>query len=457
MGLLSIIDEGAKEFTPSVPINTGTMYDLMTGSAIRGVDGKWIISGGLTNSIMGVQGRGNTYKSTCSGSFIARALGIYKDVEGLIVDSEDSISKDIERVQRFAGEFSGFFNINECVRFLSGGINDIGTVFEKIRELCESKHVNRKEYLIETPYVNILTGKPVMAWLPTIVFIDTYSEMFSIDENMMLEEGLDDKKNKTIYLVDGNKKTMFIRALRRWCEQYGLYVIATAHTGDNTSIDSYGPVAKQLQYMKQSDKLKNVGSKFDKLTIPLVQTMNPTILVDSDKSCMYPNGDSTPNNDINEVILMVQRCKKNIAGLGIPFVVSQSDGLLNSVTNYHYLKSNNYFGLNGSKIKHQPTLLPDTTVSRNTIRRQESESYELRRALDITAQYCYIKQHWNTGAIKELDFSLSPNELYDKLNSNGVKWNDILNSRGHWVYSKECAYGEREYLSVFDVVELLNK
>jgi hypothetical protein len=456
MKLLDGICDVAKGGMTTATFNTNTLFDFMVGSSSKGIDGKWLINGGLTNTIMGIQGRNNTYKSTMGASLAMRTMGLYPEIEAVVVDTEDSLSRDHSRISRFSGEYN--VDVENRIKFVSGAHNDINTVYGVIRHICDLKLKNKKELTIETPFIDDTTGKRMVSWIPTILFIDSISELYSKEEDDMLSDGgLDDKKNKTIYMVDGNKKTVFIRALRRYCEQYGILVIVTAHTGNNNAnLDSYGPVSKQMQYMKQSDRIKNAGAKFEKLTIPLVQTMNPSILQDTEKKAMYKLNDITPDADINEIILSVQRCKGNIAGINIPFVVSQSNGLLNTVSNYHFLKSNNYYGLNGSKIKHQPSFLPSKTISRNSIRTDEA-SYEVRRALELSAQYCYLKQYWNTNAITEVDFSLSPIELYENINKSGSKWNDILNSRGHWAYNKDCTHGDREYMSIFDVLSLIKK
>ena len=77
---------------------------------------------------------------------------------------------------------------------------------------------------------------------------------------------------------------------------------------------------------------------------------------------------------------------------------------------------NNYFGLNGNKQKQQPFLMPDTTISRNTVRQIAGSSPQVRRALELAAQYCFIKNNWNTRDL-HVDFSMDPNKVCDILNS----------------------------------------
>jgi hypothetical protein len=102
-------------------------------------------------------------------------------------------------------------------------------------------------------------------------------------------------------------------------------------------------------------------------------------------------------------------------------------------------------------MKQQPFLMPDLTISRNTIRELGESNYQLRRALELAAQYCYIKHNWNTSEYP-VRFDIEPQKLFDTLNSDKNKnvISDILNSRGYWTYTKT----EHPYMDLFKVLEL---
>ena len=150
----------------------------------------------------------------------------------------------------------------------------------------------------------------------------------------------------------------------------------------------------------------------------------------------------------------MERCKTAGAGTTTPFVASQTKGFLNAVTNYHYLRLNNYFGLNGNKQKQQPFLTPDITISRNTVRSIASSSPQLRRALELAAQYCFIKNNWDTRTM-HVDFSMEPAKVFDILNSDKKKTlvQDILNTRGYWTYDKDAL----PYMSLIRMLELVKQ
>ena len=129
-------------------------------------------------------------------------------------------------------------------------------------------------------------------------------------------------------------------------------------------MNSFMPPAKQMQYMKQSDKLKNVGSNFTFLTTALIQTLKASVLQDSNKECLYPTQFST-DMEVNRVDTAMVRCKNNAAGNQLPFILSQYQGILNSVTNFNYLRDHKDFGLIPSGNRgFAPLLMKDKIVGR---------------------------------------------------------------------------------------------
>ena len=54
-----------------------------------------------------------------------------------------------------------------------------------------------------------------------------------------------------------------------------------------------------------------------------------------------------------------------------------------------------------------------------------------------------------------MDMTMDPKVLFDLLIANkSLKVNDILNTTGRWSYSKKPT---REYMSIFDVIERIQK
>ncbi len=439
---------------PMHTFNTGTVFDLMTGKAVRGHDNKWYITGGLSNHINGLYGINNCFKSTCMDGLAGRVTAIYgADTE--IYDTEGSKDMALQDFVRRSGSLGPEIDLNNVVMF-SAAEQSLGKIFSHIKEICETKAKNKKDFIIETPFVDIMTGKPQVGWVPTIVYIDSFSEAFSDNEEDLLnKEGIEGGKTQTWAMVDGGKKTVFIRQIRKYCETHGLILICTAHVGGNIDMsNSYLPPPKKSQHMKQSESLKNVGSKFYSLTKTLVNVHSPTILLDGNKEPMYCHG-NTPQSDINQVLMKMIRCKSNLSGPSFPMVFSQIHGFLSTVTYYHYLKQNGYRGLVGNKVSHNCAFKPDISLSRNTLREKAATDYELRRAIELCGQMVFLQNYWIP--IPELmdTWNMDPNDFWEALSKkHSAKISDILNSRGYWTPN---GVGERPYMSIFDVMELLKK
>ena len=440
---------------PQFLFNTGTLYDLMTGSYHQGVDGKWYLSGGMGAFINGAHGFGNTYKSTFFNGLIAGILRIYPKSREILIDTESV--KDKERLASLSASiltsdlYEAYAELRDRITFKSGAESDLGETYELLKKYIEIREKNVTKMKQAYPFLDFRTGKPFVGWYPFIWFFDSFTELQSAEAEVMLDskEGFEDSKNKTIHLVEGNKKTVFTSHIRRVAEKFGTIVCATAHTGDNTSMNPMAPPTKQLHHMKQSDKIKGVGSKFEMLTQTLCQTTGVTNLQDSNKEALFPNG-PTPDADLNEVAIVMQRNKTNISGTRVSFVCSQSEGMLPDVSNLHYLRTNDYVGLIGGPSKPTNTLVlyPDVPFSRKDFRAKVAKDYKLARALELTAQFQFIKNNWNISKLP-VNVTQSVEEVYTKLKSHKTMTLDrVLSSTGYWTLDKT----KREYLSLFDIL-----
>lgn len=443
---MEVVDSG-----DSVAFNTGTRYDLATGIFQPGVDGEWYLNGGLSAHINAFVAPNGNFKSTIANSLIMRATGIYNNSETMINDTENSLDKNKERAVNMAEELAG--NIStENILWMKGIDYDLDTWDEFIKSYCTKKEAAQKDYMVETPFIDPVTLKPLKVWIPTFVFCDSISELVSSGEEELIDgaksKGIGDSKANTVYMLDGNKKTLFIRTMRRRCQKYGLIFVCTGHYDKTIQMDMYNPNPKETLFAKQDWKLKGCGSKM-KFLSSIYARMAASVLVDSNKESLYADG-LTPAKDIHEVDIVLERCKTANAGEMFPFVCSQSKGLLNAVSDYHYLRLNEYYGLEGNKQRQQVALLPDVTISRNTVRELATAKPQLRRALEICAGLCYIKNNWNCAQYP-YDFNITPSKLFEKLTADKNKTlvDEILNSRGYWTYGK-C---DIPYMSLFTIME----
>lgn len=442
-----LLDAFKKEQTVVRPyMNTGTLYDVASGAFRPSIDGHMFLDGGLS-SYMGIAGRGQTYKSSIAGSLLAKALTIHPAAEGYIYETEGNVS-GVQRYDELAGT-----TISDRLVFKTSVDLNLTQFYDEFSKICEEKEKHKKDYLVESPFADVVTGKPLKVWIPTFLLIDSFSRARSekgdtqFDNNDVSDSGMN-----TMWMSEGNIKSRINSDLPTRAARCGIYAISVAHMGDNMSMDQFSPPSKQMQFMKQTDKLKNVGSNFTLLTTALIQTLKAQLLQDSNKNCLYPTpGDSNPR-ELSQVDVGIIRNKNNMSGAIIPFISSQSQGLIEELTDLTFLRNNKNYGLSvkGNNQGFSPVLTPEISFSRNNVRTKCKEDYELKRALEILAQLCFIQSLWSTSKLPSY-FMTKPEEIAEFLYKNNNTAQRILNSTGSWSTSKQ----DREVLSVYDILNIL--
>ena len=441
--------DNLKKQTTMVPyINTGTVFDIITGRFRPGTKNNWVLDGGLSQCL-GISGRGQTYKSGIAGSLLARALLNYKDAEAYVYESEGTIPS-ASRYDDFVPESTP---VSNRIAFMNSTNCSLTGFYQHFKEIVEEKLKHKSDYYMESPFLNPLTGKPLRCWYPTFILVDSFSRATADAGDLQVQNNnIDDSKLTTYYLFNGNVKSRIMNDLPSRASRAGVYVIMTAHVGDKIDMDPYSPSPKQLQYMKNSDRMKNVGSNFEFLTTALLQTLKATCLQTPDKKCYYPTKDST-DVEVNQVDTMMVRCKNNASGMMTPFVVSQYQGILNNVTNFNLLRKYKNYGMEvkGNNQAFAPCILKDMNLSRQTIRSYD-EDYKVSRGLEILAQLCYIQNNWSTQRMPEY-IKTPPVKLAELLtNSKSLSVDRVLQSTGVWNFGKQ----EREHLTIMDILAILD-
>ena len=441
-----LINKQSKIYTPYM--NTGTMLDLCTGKFNRGVGGKWVLDGGIPYCL-GISGRSQTYKSNIAGSLLARALALHPNSEAIVYESENAISSE-ERYDVFVPIDKPVSSRIDFYQSTTHSLTDFYTLFS---DLVNEKLKRSKEFMVETPFIDPYTNKPVRTMIPTFVLIDSFSRArSSLGDNQFDANKIDDSSMNTIWMAEGNIKTRIMHDLPTRAKKAGFYAILTAHIGDKKDMDIYHRTPKQLQYMSNTDQLKNVGSGFVLLANALLQTIKVEVLQTNDKKCYYPNKYSN-DVEVNLIRTSSVRGKNNCSGNIFAFVSSQYQGILNEVTNFHFLKENKNYGLNvtGNSTSFSSMLTPDVTMRRTTIRQITENDYKVSRGLELLAQLCFIQRMWSTWKMPDY-VNNPPEEFANKLiNSGSAMIDRVLTSTGTWSTAKQ----EREMLTILDVLKLV--
>ena len=301
MALLS--DIGLENVSAMPFLNTNTLLDIALGYFERGIDSRWYLQGGLA-PITGVCGRAQTYKSTIVDSLAAQVLLNYPTVEIWKHDTEQNVFT-LSRFDHMAGSEVS----NRCTLTNSASLR-LDEYLDKLKELCAHKEKHKKDYLVETPFFDT-NGKQIITYTPTLVDIDSFTCLRPHQEEILMEKvNVEDGSHNMSDMTDGKIKRKLMFEFSKWAHRYGIYFILTAHIDDTPTIDPRNPAQKQLQFMKQSDRLKGVGSQFEFLCNVLLQGTSPSPILDSQKGPEYPNGNpmSVDINDLDSKILI-----KNIA------------------------------------------------------------------------------------------------------------------------------------------------
>lgn len=449
--------------TPTAPfktrINIGAGFDVPTGDVIIGLHGESIINGGLS-FLTGVTGVGNSFKSTILHYHLIQTLNRIYGSFATTYDTEVNIEESHLRELVYNTQDS--FNL-ERQDYLSDGswvVSD-KTVYqgnkwwEKTREFLKNKIANPSEFTVTTPFPDRTRTSNLKILIPTPIEIDSFSE-FTTEavEKMQSESELGESGQNTVFLRQGQHKNQFLMETPGLAGGSYSYFLLTTHIGEEYALDPRKPPTKKLAEIPQGKKLKGVPEKFTYVMHNCWWAVASSSLINQGtKEPEYPrdeNDDKRGDTDLKIVTLKQIRGKSGLTGITVELVVSQTLGVLPSLSEFHHIKSNNRFGIEGSLQSYSLTLLPDVKLSRKTVRGLLNSNKKLARAVNITNELCQMYEYW----FKMSEYLMPPKELYEKIKENGYDWDMILTkTRGYWVLEED----ERPlglFLSTMDLLKM---
>jgi hypothetical protein len=140
------------------------------------------------------------------------------------------------------------------------------------------------------------------------------------------------------------------------------------------------------------------------------------------------------DTDLNLVKLRQLRSKSGPSGYELEIIVSQSEGVLPELTEFHFIKDNDRFGITGTLQHYNLDLYPECKLQRTTVRGKIDSDPRLCRALNITAELLQMHMFWRH---LEEGILCTPKELYDDLVKLGYDMNTLLDTRGWWTMENE--------------------
>lgn len=426
-----------------VLINIGALLDIPTGTFLEGRRGEYILNGGL-GAITGVVGIGNNFKSTFMHFQFLTAMSRMAGSIGNTYDTEVNIQEwhlleMINRIEEFKGEdilTTGRWVITDKT------IHSGNKWWDAIRDWLELKIKNSAKISVATPFWNRGRKGPLMIVQPTFTELDSFTEFETDDVTAMQDVELGDSKGNTIHMRQGLAKLRVLMEAPRLTGGAYNFTMLTAHIGKESTMQSAGggrevPIVK-LKHLKNGDKIKGTTDKFTFVTHNCWHCYNATPLInDGTKGPEYPR-DSDDNlkldTDLNIVQVRNIRAKSGPTGMSLSILVSQTEGVLPSLTEFHHIKENGRYGIEGTLQSYELCLLPGVKLSRTTVRGKIDSNPTLRRALNITSEMCQMDYMWH-----HLDEGLqcTPRELYDDIKAMGYDWDILLQSRGWWTIEDE--------------------
>jgi hypothetical protein len=454
-------------FTPApdhkIKINLGCGFDIISGRFVTGARNESLLNGGLS-ATTGFIGPGNFFKSTQMHFQALTAMARVANSEGGSYDTEVSMEK--ERMANFSSnsipDFKGEDVIGTGRWSITNSAIYSGNKWWEAEKTALQEKAKEKGIMIRTPYMNYNRTELFKTMRPTFREIDSLSEWRSDRVDKILNETeIGDKEANMMYMTGGNDKTRLIAELPNMTGKYSHYMLMSAHLGSRFNLDPRAPVRKQLQHIPQDFKIKGVPEKF------LFHMNNAWLCFSAellrqdkgDKTVEYPrssNDDNKNETDLNLIWVVQTRGKSGPSGMPLGVIVSQEEGVLPTLSEFHMCKLNDRYGIVGSKSaadvqNYSMALHPDVKLSRTTVRRKIDSDPLLRNAILISSQMCQIDNHWHDDITKML--MCTPQELFDDLRKKGYDWETLLKMR-NWVGIDADAEYDNHFLSTMDLLRM---
>lgn len=461
-------------FTPSFTqspytkpmINIGGGFDIPTGSFVAGRHGEHVLNGGLA-SVTGVVGLGNQFKSTMMQFMIFRAMIriMVMDMRstGNMYDTE--INVHISRLKMLMASFiqemgwsedlidSGKWTVTDKSMHLADEWYDL------LKDWLQNKRKNQSTIMVQTPFLDRDGTSLMMIPVPTFGIVDSFSEFVGSNPQKMADDyKLGDAKANTLYMKQGQDKARFLMEVPALCAGAMHYMGLTAHMGQKIEMDPYNPTPKQLQHLANNLQIKGATGKFTYLTSNTWWCSGARVLQEegAKDGPLYPRDTDDKmklDPDLNELIVRNLRGKSGLTGLGQTVLVSQREGILPSLTEFHYIRSvkesdSKKWGIGGNNINYYLDLLPEVKLGRTTVRGKIDGDPVLRRALNITSEMSQMEQLWSGMD----QYMMTPAELFTKVKEKGYEWNTLLNTRGWWTLSNDDPKHVQPFLSTMDLL-----
>jgi hypothetical protein len=435
-------------------INVGCLMDISSGHYEKGPNGEMVLNGGL-DALTGIASRPNNFKTALGVYMLAMARRAFPTSHSMIYDTEGTL----DPVKRFASVAQHFSELDQIdwandpyFKFTDLSRYNGDEFFFQLRKALDGKVKSEKEYVRTSPFVGI-DGKPKKFMHPTMAFIDSFSK-FQVQavEEMYSKHKIGDSKVNTDAMTNGKAKNQLFNQLPQICAKSNAYIILTAHVGDVINMEMYPTDKRNLTEMKRDTVLKGVSGGFYSLPNNVFSVESNKVMLNQDKMPIYPLDNATAmqgDSDLRILEIKNWRAKKGITGVPFYIIVSQTEGVLPALSEFHYCKENG-FGIGGNLQNYFIELCPDVSLSRTKVRQKLNGDAKLRRAVEIQSEMLQLVQFH-----RRLDVP-TPSELFEGLKKMGYDWDVLLGTtRGYWMCEEEEHLSDKKFLSTLDLMRML--
>ena len=443
MSFLSIVPS-ASTLRPA--FNVGCLMDIVTGTFYKGRRGENILNGGF-HPLTFFQGPPHSWKTTIADYFTLTTLDRISSAEASKYCSEgtSSYTRLIEfsqRMENLKDILHGDENLTDEERRLvltSYPIWYGEKYYDNIRDYCKQR-IKSKEALLETPFLNS-AGDSIKILKPLLSIIDSLSQfkIKKIEDSTLEENSVGDSENNTYFMKYGLAKKLLITQAPGISIRGGIYFIMTAHIGNVIEMGGkFDPKPIALADAKKGTKRKGVPDEWDSLPNVLFEIMDvsPCNNKEAKTGVLYPLTEEDRDKDCTDLrilTLKIVRSKHGLTAGKIKIIVSQREGVLSHLSNFHFIKEDN-FGISGNNTTYHLDLLPNVNLSRTTVRGLIDNNYQLQRALELTSDLLQIKTTW---APLPHGYMCDPLTLYIDLKNMGYDWSMLLNTRNWWCFVED--------------------
>jgi hypothetical protein len=440
-------------FRPAV--NIGGLLDIPTGTYELGKHGESIMNGG-SSGMTGIAARPNNFKTALGVYILAMMRRACHHSYSMVYDTEGTLYpvsrfSKISRLDNYLSaidyEHDPQFAFTDLSRY-SG--DEFYALFSKT---LGEKPKNPKEYMRTTPFLDI-EGNHRQALYPTSGFIDSLSKFQISAVTAMYEKNkIGEGGNNTDAMTNGKAKNQMFNQLPQLCARTGTYLVLTAHVGDIINLEMYPTDKRNLSNMKMNTVLKGVSGGFYSLPNNVWEIRSNKPLLNKDKMPIYPVDNSTAIEGDSDLVILEMinlRGKGGMSGLPISLIMSQTQGYLPSLSEFHYCKENAY-GIGGNMQNYYLELRPDVKLSRTVVRKKLDADETLRRAIEIQSEMLQLIQFHRTY---DSELLCDPKTLYEDLKAIGYDWDVLLNTRGYWVFEEEKDEHDKPFLSTMDLLRM---